>query len=98
MKITLIGAGSAVFSLSMIKDICLTPNLAGNTICLMDIDEERLENAYKLCKRYAAELGTKLELERTTSREEAMRGADFVVNTDGKRREEICDEILELVK
>ena len=24
--------------------------------------------------------------------------ADFVVNTDGKRREEICDEILELVK
>lgn len=81
MKITLIGAGSAVFSLSMIKDICLTPNLAGNTICLMDIDEERLENAYKLCKRYAAELGTELELERTTSREEAMRGADFVVNT-----------------
>ena len=81
MKITLIGAGSAVFSLSMIKDICLTPNLAGNTICVMDIDEERLENAYKLCKRYAAELGTKLELERTTSREEALKDAEFVVNT-----------------
>ncbi|NLE43312.1 MAG: hypothetical protein GX620_01220, partial [Chloroflexi bacterium] len=38
-KISIIGAGSAVFSLSMIRDICLTPNLQGSTIMFMDIDE-----------------------------------------------------------
>lgn len=81
MKITIIGAGSAVFSLSTIKDICLTPSLCGNKICLMDINEDRLNAAYSLCKRYAAEMGFALDLETTTVREEALLGADFVVNS-----------------
>ena len=81
MKITVIGAGSAAFCLSTIKDICLTPSLAGNKVCLMDIDRDRLDLAYKLCKRYAQEMGFALDLEYTTVREKALRGADFVINT-----------------
>jgi alpha-galactosidase len=81
VKITLIGAGSAVFSLNLIRDICLTPNLAGSTISLMDIDGERLEAAYTLCRRYAAEVGIGLNLEKTTNRRQALAGADFVINT-----------------
>lgn len=80
-KITLIGAGSAVFSLNLIRDICLTPNLAGSTISLMDIDADRLEAAYTLCRRYAAEVGIDLNLEKTTDRRQALAGADFVINT-----------------
>lgn len=81
IKISIIGAGSAVFSLGLIKDICLTPNLQGSTISFMDIDEERLESAYRLCKRYADEVGISLLLEKTTDRRESLEGADFVVNT-----------------
>lgn len=80
-KIALIGAGSAVFSLNLVRDICLTPNLAGSTISFMDIDEARLDAVYHLCKRYADELGTHLILERTTNRHEALTDADFVINT-----------------
>lgn len=32
IKISIIGAGSAVFSISLIKDLCLTPNLSGSTV------------------------------------------------------------------
>jgi alpha-galactosidase len=80
-KISLIGAGSAVFSLSLIRDLCLTPNLAGSTICFMDINPARLDAAYALCQRYAAEVGAKLELQKTTDRRDALEGANFVINT-----------------
>ncbi|MHB0856789.1 MAG: family 4 glycosyl hydrolase [Anaerolineae bacterium] len=81
LKISIIGAGSAGFSLSMIRDICLTPNLAGSTVSFMDIDPHRLEAAYTICRRYAAELGVSLKLEKTLDRRECLQGADFVINT-----------------
>jgi alpha-galactosidase len=80
-KIAIIGAGSAVFSLSLIRDLCLTPNLKGSKVAFMDIDEKRLNAVYNLCRRYAEELGTSLDLEKTTDRREALRDADFVINT-----------------
>lgn len=79
-KISIIGAGTAMFSLSLIKDICLTPNLASATISFMDINEERLNSAFSLCQRYAAESGIELNLEKTTDRRESLLGADFVIN------------------
>lgn len=80
-KITVIGAGSAVFSLTIIKDICLTPKLHNSTICLMDINETRLDAAYRLCMRYAEETGIKLDIEKTADRRKALKNATFVVNT-----------------
>ena len=80
-KIGIIGAGSAVFSLNLIKDICLTPNLQDCLVSLMDIDPGRLETAYLLCKRYAEEVGIGVDLAMTTDRREALRDADFVINT-----------------
>jgi len=81
VKIALIGAGSAVFSLNLVRDLCLTPNLAGSTIHLMDIDERRLNAVYNLCHRYADEMGIKLNLKQTVDRRTALINADFVINT-----------------
>jgi alpha-galactosidase len=80
-KIALIGAGSAVFSLNLLRDLCLTPNLNGSTITLMDIDAARLDAVHDLCLRYAAEVGTDFRLEKTLDRNQALQGADFVINT-----------------
>jgi alpha-galactosidase len=80
-KISIIGAGSGTFSLAMIRDICLTNNLAGSTVCFMDIDPQRLDAAYMLCKRYAQELGFQLNLEKTLDRRAALEGADFIIDT-----------------
>ncbi len=81
VNISIIGAGSAVFSLSLIRDLCLTPNLEGSVVTFMDIDRGRLDAAHRLCERYAAELGVRLELRKTLDRRQALAGADFVINT-----------------
>ncbi len=80
-KIAIIGAGSAVFSLNLVRDLCLTPNLRGSLIHFMDINPARLEAVHALCARYAAEVGAELQLQQTTDRREALQGADFVINT-----------------
>ena len=81
LKISLIGAGSGAFSLSLIRDLCLTRNLEGCTVSFMDIDPERLEGSYNVCRRYADELGVHFNFEKTTVREESLQGANFVINT-----------------
>jgi alpha-galactosidase len=81
IRIGVIGAGSAQFSLGLVKDICLTPGLAGSQISFMDIDTDRLEMIERLARRYASELGSDLRFERTTDRAAALRDSDFVINT-----------------
>ena len=81
IKISVLGAGSSVFSANLIKDICLTESLRDSDICFMDIDEKRLRAACALCSRLADELGTPLKITGTTDRAACMRGADFIVDT-----------------
>ncbi len=81
IKISVIGAGSGAFSLSVVRNLCVTTSLAGSTVSFMDTNAERLEAVATLCRRYAVELGAKLTVEQTQDRKESLRGADFVVNT-----------------
>ena len=81
VKIAVIGAGSATFSLALVKDLCLTEGLSDSSVTFMDVDADRLEMIHKLAVRYAAELGAGLRFELTTDRRAALRDADFVINT-----------------
>ena len=81
IKVTVIGAGSAQFSLGLVKDLCLTENLNGSMVSFMDIDEDRLAMIHKMGERYATELGADLRFESTTDRQKALQDADFVINT-----------------
>ena len=98
-KVSIIGAGSVVFSLGLVKDMCLTEGLKGSTVHFMDINEERLDVVYQLARRYAEDLGADLKFARTLDRAEALDEADFVINTATithneyfmKRRREMVD-------
>jgi alpha-galactosidase len=81
VRISVIGAGSGVFSLGLVKDLCLTPNLSDSEVSFMDIDADRLDAIHKLAQRYADELGAGLRFEKTTDRAASLRDADFVINT-----------------
>jgi alpha-galactosidase len=81
VKISIIGAGSANWSLKLIKDICLTKGLWKSKVCLMDINKERLELVYILAKRYAKAVKTDLKFERTLSRKHALKEADFIITS-----------------
>jgi len=81
VKLSVIGAGSGVFSLGLVKDICLTPNLRGSEISFMDINPDRLDAVTTLARRYVDELGADVRFEQTTDRASSLRDADFVINT-----------------
>jgi alpha-galactosidase len=81
VQVCIIGAGSAQFSMGMVKDLCLTEGLAGSHITFMDIDEDRLDMIYRLGTRYAQQLGAPLTFDKTTNRAAALQDADFVINT-----------------
>ena len=80
IKITIIGAGSAAFSINLVKDICINENFRGSTVTLMDINERRLTGIHRLCQKYAEEMNYDLKVEKTMDREEALQGADFVMH------------------
>jgi alpha-galactosidase len=80
-KITLIGAGSVVFTRNLSSDILLTPALQESTIALMDIDPERLAQARDLVQAIIDQRGLKAQVEATTDRREAVRDADYVITT-----------------
>lgn len=81
VSIGIIGAGSAVFSLRLVSDLCKTRGLHGSTVTLMDIDEKRLEAVHVLAEKLASEMKSELSFSRTTDLSEAIRGSDFVINT-----------------
>jgi len=80
-KISLIGAGSIVFTRNLCSDILLTPALQDATIVLMDIDTERLNQARDLVQAMIDRRGLQSRLEATTDRLQAVRDADYVITT-----------------
>ena len=81
IKISVIGAGSAQFSLGLVKDMCLTEGVAGSQVCFMDLSPERLDMIHRLAVRYADEMGADLSFESTIDRSVCLEDADFVINT-----------------
>ncbi|MEJ5229104.1 MAG: alpha-glucosidase AglA [Pseudothermotoga sp.] len=81
MKISIVGAGSVRFALQLIGDIAQSEELSKVTVCLMDINEERLKTANILANKYVQELGSEIEIRGTQSLDEAIDGANFVINT-----------------
>ncbi len=80
-KITIIGAGSVVFTRHLCSDILLVPELQDCTITLMDIDAERLKMAQALVQAIADARGLNTKVEATLDQREAVTGADFVITT-----------------
>ena len=80
-KITIIGAGSLMFSRQLIWDILSFPELSESQICLMDIDGKRLDIVTQFAKKMVKDKrwGTKIEC--TLDRQKALEGADYVIVT-----------------
>jgi alpha-galactosidase len=80
-KITLVGAGSTVFTRNLCSDILLTPVLQDCTISLMDIDADRLAQARSLVQAIIDRRRLAAQVEATTDRLEAVKDADYVITT-----------------
>lgn len=78
-KVVIIGAGSAIFGLSMLKDAFSTKHLWGSELVLVDIDEEAVKKMTLAANQMNDELNAGYNITYTTDRTEALPGADFVI-------------------
>src|SRR6266436_9548391 len=79
-KITFIGAGSTVFAKNLLGDILSFPELADSSICLYDIDRERLATSERVAHRIGNALGIKAAIESTTDMGQALDGAAYAIS------------------
>jgi alpha-galactosidase len=79
-KVTFIGAGSTVFAKNLIGDILSFPELADSSICLFDIDQNRLKSSEAVARRIAQTLKVSATVETTTDRARALDGASYAIN------------------
>ncbi|MEA3307930.1 MAG: alpha-glucosidase [Chloroflexota bacterium] len=77
-RIVLVGAGSAMFGLGALGDIFKSEKLAGSTVVLHDINPTALERVAGYARQVIVEKELPYQLEATTSRREALEGADFI--------------------
>lgn len=80
-RIALIGAGSYVFSLSLLHDLLIDHRMEGVHLVLMDIDEYMAADMARIAARMAREAGVEVRVDSTADREAALEGADFVTTS-----------------
>ncbi|MEI6876397.1 MAG: alpha-galactosidase [Spirochaetota bacterium] len=78
-KIAMIGAGSLVFSKTLMNDFLATPALAGSEYRLMALTHKRLDRMKDFVGRMITDNKVDAKVVATTDRREALRGADYVV-------------------
>jgi alpha-galactosidase len=81
IKITLIGAGSIVFTRNLLGDFFSYPELADCEVALHDIDPHRLQLAEMVAQRLASQLNVAPLITASTERRRALADARFVIST-----------------
>jgi alpha-galactosidase len=81
IKIAFIGAGSLEFTRSLVRDILTFPLLQDATICLMDINPERLDWSRQMVERIIQMGKYPARVEATGDRAEALKNAKVVIVT-----------------
>ncbi len=78
-KVAIIGAGGYTFPLRLIGDILSFEALKNVRLCLMDIDQKRVDRVGSAADQVIKHHGLAAQVETTTDRRQALSGADFVI-------------------
>lgn len=77
-KVAFIGAGSIGFTRGLLKDLLAVPEFRSIQVSFTDINPHNLDMVTQLCQRDIRENGLPIEIQSTTDRREAVRGARYV--------------------
>ena len=80
-KVTVLGAGSAVFARQLMTDILAVDGLDEGTFALVDIDVRRLDLARRIAERLVSLSGKPWTVTASTERRDVLPDSDFVIST-----------------
>lgn len=80
IKLSFIGAGSIGFTRKLVKDLLSVPEFNNIEIRFMDIDQDNLDMVTQLTQRDIDSNGLNIKILSTLDRDEALAGADYVIN------------------
>ncbi|WEK55525.1 MAG: alpha-glucosidase/alpha-galactosidase [Candidatus Cohnella colombiensis] len=80
-KITFIGAGSIGFTRGLLRDLLSVPEFHDVEVAFTDINSHNLNMVTELCQRDIVENGLSIQIQATTDRREALKGAKYVICT-----------------
>ncbi|HTV11583.1 MAG TPA: alpha-galactosidase [Acidimicrobiales bacterium] len=80
-KIAIVGAGSLVFTRTIVQDLLKQEATADAEVRLVDIDPVRLERSRLAVEQRVAAAGGRMSVTATTDRAKGLRDSDYVVNT-----------------
>ena len=80
-KVTLIGAGSAVFARQLVTDILAVDGLDAGVFALVDIDAGRLDLARRIVERLVELSGKAWRVDASTDRLDVLANTDYVINS-----------------
>lgn len=80
-KIAIVGAGSLVFTRTVVSDLLQQEATVGCEIHLVDVDADRLRAAEQAVLQLGARAGRKLSVLATVDLRQGVSGSDYVINT-----------------
>lgn len=95
-KIVIIGAGSAIFTKTILCDLLHFDDIDVGNISLVDINEEKLRVVQKMTEKMLSQVGWDTKVEAAVNWEEVLPGANFVINTIAVGGVEIYQRDLEI--
>jgi alpha-galactosidase len=93
IKIVVIGAGSRNFGRKTIVDLLSSDELKETdlTVSLVDVDETALNRMFRFAQMVKEYRDSSAEIEATTDRRQALKGADYVITAVARKRYELWD-------
>jgi len=81
VKITIVGGGSYAWTPTIVRDIVITRELTGSTICLHDIDEKAMGLMARVSRRCITQAKADFKVTTSGKLADALKGADYVILT-----------------
>jgi alpha-galactosidase len=97
-KIVVLGAGSAAFGLAALGDFLKQPDFNNGTLCMVDIDTNKLDLITGLANGLKEKYESSMELLSNKNRREVLQDADFVILVIGVNRDDTWKQDFELGK
>ena len=96
IKVVIIGAGSAIFTKTILSDLLAFQDVPIREVALVDINTEKLRVIHEMTELMAKQVGRTLKVSSSSAWRDVLEGADFVINTIGVGGPHIYQRDLEI--